>query len=97
MSRQLSHSLAVRDRGGGAALCCAACGHALCGADEAWKPYAVSRARAVHELGAVYTTDRRLLLREFCCPGCGALLDAEIALPEDPWLEDRLAPEVTDN
>ena len=43
-------------------------------------------------MAAIYTTDERLLLREFACPGCGGLLDTEIALPGDPFLEDSLAP-----
>ena len=40
----------------------------------------------------VYTTNNTFLLREFVCPGCGALLDSEIALPGDPFLEDIVAP-----
>ncbi len=40
----------------------------------------------------VYTTIDDLLLREFMCPGCGALLDSEVALPGDPFLKDRVMP-----
>jgi acetone carboxylase gamma subunit len=29
-------------------------------------------------------------LRRFVCPACGALLDTEIARPEDPHLSSRL-------
>jgi acetone carboxylase gamma subunit len=28
------------------------------------------------------------MLRQFCCPACGALLDTETALPGDPFLDD---------
>ena len=57
-----------------------------------WKLAAVLRSRPLCEVGAVFTADPALLLREFVCPDCGALLDSEIALPDDPYLDDRLAP-----
>jgi acetone carboxylase gamma subunit len=30
------------------------------------------------------------MLRRFSCPDCGALLDTEIALADDPFLDDIL-------
>ncbi len=92
MTRLLSQTLAVEDRDTGAAVCCRGCGHALGPVNRPWKPAAVLRARPLREVGAVFTADPALLLREFVCPGCGALLDSEIALPDDPYLDDRLAP-----
>ena len=38
--------------------------------------------------GAGSAIEERVVLRLFSCPGCGALLDTETALPEDPFLED---------
>ena len=40
--------------------------------------------------GAPYSSGDKVLLRCFYCPNCGALLDSETALPEDPFLEDIL-------
>ena len=40
------------------------------------------------QLGGPYTTGDEVRLRKFSCPGCGLLLDCELALPEDPFLED---------
>jgi len=39
---------------------------------------------------AAYTNHPRILLRQFYCPGCAALLDAEQALAEDPYLNDQV-------
>ena len=61
------------------------------GGSRVRKPAAVLSARPLCEVGAVFSADPALLLREFVCPGCGALLDSEIALPDDPYLDDRLA------
>ena len=40
--------------------------------------------------GIPYSGGERVVLRRFACPGCGALLDSETALPEDPFLNDVL-------
>ena len=38
--------------------------------------------------GESYAAGEQVLLRRFFCPGCGALLDTETALPGDPFLND---------
>jgi len=38
--------------------------------------------------GAGLGVDPDVVIRQFCCPACGALLDSETALPGDPFLED---------
>ena len=38
--------------------------------------------------GAGSNVESRVVLRRFCCPRCGHLLDTETALPDDPFLED---------
>ena len=90
MTRLLSQSLIVAEDRDGAMVGCRACHHALVRAQDAWKPHAVMRERRFHDIDPIYTTDGALLLREFFCPGCGALLDTEVALPGDPFLDDRL-------
>jgi acetone carboxylase gamma subunit len=69
---------------------CAACKHLVCGDGRNWKHGASLTERSARELRGPYSTGRDLILRQFSCPGCGALLDTEMALPGDPWLEDRL-------
>jgi acetone carboxylase gamma subunit len=74
----------------GTTVTCGACGQTLGKATENWKPNAVLSEQALSELGSPYTVTETLVLRRFLCPGCGALLDSETALPEDPILEDKL-------
>jgi acetone carboxylase gamma subunit len=38
--------------------------------------------------GKAYTGASEAILRHFGCPGCGALLDSEMALPGEPFLDD---------
>ena len=38
--------------------------------------------------GKAYSAGAAVRLRQFCCPGCGALLDSETALAGDPFLDD---------
>jgi acetone carboxylase gamma subunit len=36
------------------------------------------------------TAQPEVVLRRFSCPECGALLDTETAMPDDPFLDDVL-------
>ena len=68
---------------------CVACGHGLAKAGTPWKQSATLKMQPVRGLpGAGSAIEERVVLRLFSCPGCGALLDTETALPEDPFLED---------
>ena len=70
-------------------ICCLSCSHSLARVHESWKKEAVLSAVPVAKLpGAGTNIEPRVLLRRFCCPQCGCLLDTETALPEDPFLED---------
>jgi acetone carboxylase gamma subunit len=40
--------------------------------------------------GSTSSTHPDVEIRHFSCPACGALLDSETALPEDPFLDDIL-------
>jgi acetone carboxylase gamma subunit len=42
--------------------------------------------------GKAYTGARDAMLRQFGCPACGALLDSEMALPGEPFLDDIVRP-----
>lgn len=92
MSRLLSQRVEVRDGDSGSSVHCRACGHRLAASPGPWKPAAALSERPLHQLDPIYTTNETLLLREFACPTCATLLDTEIALPGDPYLDDSLAP-----
>lgn len=93
MSKPLSYSPTLVARNG--RIACRACDHELADVGAAWKEHAALDERALHEAGGqTYRTDGDVLLRQFCCPGCGALLDTETALPGEPFLFDRLEVEV---
>ncbi len=91
MSRLLSQRVEVRDGERSPTAHCRDCGYDLGPVARPRTRAAALRERPLREKAAIYTTDERLLLREFACPGCGGLLDTEIALPGDPFLDDTLA------
>ncbi|HEY1748590.1 MAG TPA: acetone carboxylase subunit gamma [Xanthobacteraceae bacterium] len=73
-------------------VCCASCLHALAPVGQSWKKAAaVSTVGAAKLPGAGSNVEPRTVLRRFSCPRCGYLLDTEVALPEDPFLEDVVA------
>lgn len=75
----------------GSSLCCAACGHSVGTAGQPWKTEALMTTASVAGLpGAGSGVHPDVLLRNFSCPRCAALLDSEVALPGDPFLNDVL-------
>lgn len=85
-----SNTLSIEKTAGAMRVICAACKQDLAAADASWKRQAALQEHPAHELPGPYRTGQGLLLRQFSCPGCGALLDTELALPGEPFLEDRL-------
>lgn len=53
-----------------------------------WKLKASLRERPVRDLGGVHVSPEQVVIREFFCPSCRALLDTETALKGDPFLDD---------
>jgi hypothetical protein len=61
----------------------------LAPASGSWKKKVALSTVPVGKLpGTGTNVETRVVLRRFCCPRCGHLLDTETALPEDPFLED---------
>ncbi|MGE3599498.1 MAG: acetone carboxylase subunit gamma [Dehalococcoidia bacterium] len=87
---RLSNTLKIESGANGIEVLCAACGTALGPVSRNWREAAALKAEPVDSLGGPYGTGRGLLLRQFSCPQCGQLLDSELALPSDPWIDDRL-------
>ena len=70
---------------------CRKCAHALGPNGKPWKRRAALSETAMRGVAGVpYSGGEAVLLRRFSCPGCGALLDTETAMPGDPFLDDVL-------
>jgi acetone carboxylase gamma subunit len=87
---RFSNTLHLIKRAKGVQVVCTACDKDLTPASDSWKKAAALTEQPANELPGPYRTGQGLLLRQFCCPHCGALLDTELALPGEPFLEDRL-------
>ncbi len=87
MTRRVSSTLHVE----GAEIRSSACDHRIAQAGAPWKQAAsLSETPMRGAAGVPYSGGERVVLRRFACPACGALLDSETALPEDPFLNDVL-------
>jgi acetone carboxylase gamma subunit len=85
--RRASRTLAIE----AGHIVCSACGHVLGVEGAPWKQEAALSVVPVHAMaGASMTAQPEVVLRRFSCPGCGALLDTETAMPDDPFLDDVL-------
>ncbi|MDQ1345632.1 MAG: N-methylhydantoinase [Pseudomonadota bacterium] len=90
---QITDNLAVRKANGSLHTCCAKCAADLGPVRENYKDHAV---RVDDEIAASNPNvgdwkryiDERPVFRQFFCPGCGALLENEIAREGDPVLCD---------
>ena len=69
---------------------CTWCGHEVAPAGSDWKDHAVLRRLPVERAGPHRTASGEFFLIESCCPGCGTLLDTELAAGDDPPLHDRV-------
>jgi N-methylhydantoinase B len=69
---------------------CVWCGHALCGADDRWKDYAVERISPPSVGGPFRVKEGRFHLLEFFCPGCATVLDVDVAYGDDGPLYDTI-------
>jgi acetone carboxylase gamma subunit len=89
MSAPFSGSLEITDGKEGRSIACKGCGRALSAVGEPWKPAATVRERPMNGAGgSAYASAPHVVLRQFFCPGCGALLDTETAMADDPYLND---------
>jgi len=89
MNRPISPKLDIRAAKDGERIACSACGHGLAPAGTPWKGQAVLRESSMNGVGGkAYTGAPEAILRQFSCPSCGTLLDTEMALPGEPFLDD---------
>lgn len=89
MSRPVSATLEIRTGKNGDSVSCSACGHGLAPAGKPWKSHAALSEIPMRGAGGkAYSGSAEALLRRFSCPSCGTLLDSEMALPGEPFLDD---------
>lgn len=89
---RFSNTLNLKPGANGMQLACVACDTDLAPAGASWKKSAALTEQPANNLPGPFRTGQGLLLRQFCCPHCGALLDAELALAGEAFLEDRIFP-----
>jgi acetone carboxylase gamma subunit len=90
MRRSISPTLDIREVAGSDKICCTRCGYALAPVGKSWKFASVVSETPTEVLAYEPTTGdpAETILRMFVCCGCGALLDTETALPNEPFLDD---------
>jgi N-methylhydantoinase B len=81
------------DSSGGRFTVCTRCDTSLCTAEEHYKDYAPVLVQATTAISPLQQDPAELLddpfeLRQHFCPGCGALLESEIARADDPPLRE---------
>jgi acetone carboxylase gamma subunit len=85
MKKRISNTLFAEN----GQICCVSCLKPVAPASASWKKKASLSTVPIGALpGAGSNVEPRVVLRRFSCPSCGHLLDAETALPDDPFLED---------
>jgi len=89
MSDPFSGSIHVTGSGNDRELGCRGCGRSLAKLGEPWKQNATMKEVPMQGAGGgAYDSAEHVVLRQFYCPGCGALLDSETAMTGDPFLND---------
>lgn len=89
MKRPVSPTLDIRTGMNGDSVSCSACGHGLAPLGKPWKSHAALSEIPMRGAGGkAYSGSAEALLRRFSCPSCGTLLDSEMALPGEPFLDD---------
>lgn len=76
-------------------IVCRNCRETLCDATENYREHAALRTRPLQEAGPAFVSaeqklgeDKSLEFREFFCPNCAVLLQADFARSDDPILHD---------
>ena len=89
----ISESLQICSDSEGSFFACSNCGMDIASTDKNYKEQCVQEKRTFNEVNPLIGQpeifiDDSVEYRSFCCPGCGALFDNEIALSSEPILWD---------
>lgn len=95
---RVHEALVSRDSGEARVLACERCGQEICGHSDDFKRHVLMYEGPTTEIvgsaaDPVERLDVPVVLRQYCCPGCGVLLTVEVARESDePWPDMILAP-----
>ena len=89
----ISESLQICSDSEGSFFACSNCGMDIASTEKNYKEQCVQEKRTFNEVNPLIGQpeifiDDSVEYRSFCCPGCGALFDNEIALSSEPILWD---------
>ena len=90
---QASENLAVRATAQGLRHCCAKCASDLGPVKDNYKAHCARHDAPIEASNPIVGDPRRFIdplpqFRQFFCPGCGALIENEIAVSDEPLLRD---------
>ena len=90
---EISESLQICSDSEGSFFACSNCGMDIASTEKNYKEQCVQEKRTFNEVNPLIGQpeifiDDSVEYRSFCCPGCGALFDNEIALSSEPILWD---------
>ena len=92
--RSVHEALVARDEAGRRVLACGRCDRVVCGYGDSFKEFLnVSAARLVDVLPRAnepndYLDDEEIVMRRYCCPGCGVLMSTEVVRAAEPVLPE---------
>ena len=93
VASQATENLALRNDGAAARFSCPGCAADLGPSTDNYKHYCARHDAPIESANAIIGDpsrfiDARPVFRQFFCPGCGRLIENEVALEGDPLLRD---------
>ncbi|MBI4495166.1 MAG: hydantoinase B/oxoprolinase family protein [Chloroflexi bacterium] len=88
--QRVSETIELRLEGQQVVATCSRCGHVYGPIEVHWKRRAVVAERPLAQVGPRMWPGSQFILREFSCPSCAVLADAEMTRPAEPFIEDEV-------
>jgi N-methylhydantoinase B len=87
----LDEYLSVTEQG---EIVCSKCEHVYCNTDKSYKDYAVVKESEFKDLGLAsvnqsYYIDRKVIFRQFFCPGCATNIENDVVYADEKSLNDK--------
>jgi acetone carboxylase gamma subunit len=88
VSNRVSEYLMIGTVDGQKVIQCAKCEYVFCPATENPKNHALMKELQSPIPGTLFKASKRFVFREFYCPQCATMFDAEVRLKGQPFLWD---------
>jgi N-methylhydantoinase B len=90
-SRMLDEYLMVTEQN---QIQCSKCSHPFCDASDNYKNYAIVKEADFREIGLAqveqsFYIDRKVVFRQFFCPGCATNIENDVVFADAPSLDDK--------